>query len=154
MTLEYIRSQFLNEDEFEQVLRYDQEMLNRWANRITQFYWNVPFNIPISYEDKTGMGDFAYGQFSINLLNGEQKLCISKRMVKHNYYNPLMVEKILKHEIAHWYIFNYNDMQGFRDGETRFEEEVRRIDSVSQFDVSAGLVKVISHRPKKLRAAN
>lgn len=149
MAAEYISSEFLTREEFERILESDIQMLTEWANRISLHYWNVPFNVPIEYKSQEEMENLAYGQFVLNLITNEQRLALSERLVKHNYYNPLMVEKILKHELCHWYCYNFFGKDSFRDGCTRFENEIKHVGAISQFDVSAGLVKVIQHRPKK-----
>lgn len=143
----YIHAEFINPEEFEGIINHDREMLKTWANRIAQFYWGVQLDCSISYAP---LGK-VYGQFIYHRDGFEENwyLELSERLVKHNYYNPLMVEKILKHELCHWYLFVHNNRRGFCDGETRFEEEIRRIGAVSQFDVSSGIVKVIQHRPKR-----
>lgn len=147
MTTDYIGAEFISTEEYERVLKYDSGTLTEWANRISQFHWGVPFNIPIKCSNREEMGSFAYGCFLVNLMTNDQRILLSERLVKHNYYNPLMVEKILLHELCHWYCYNHFGKRHFVDGCTRFEEEIRRIGAVSQFDISSGLIKVIQHRP-------
>lgn len=149
MAAEYISSEFITKEEFGRILELDSQMLAEWANRISMNYWNVPFNIPIGYGTPEEMESLAYGSFFLNLVTNDQRVVLSTRLVKHNYYNPLMVEKILKHELCHWYCYNFYGKHSFQDGATQFEHEIKAVGAISQFDVSAGLVKVIQHRPKK-----
>lgn len=146
--MDYIEAEFISKEEFAKVLEYDETALFNWANRISRFYWGVKFNIPIGYKE-LNVEKKVYGYFKYTADGRIQELFISNRMVKHNYYNPYMVEKILKHEMCHWRIFNTLGSIACRDGDLPFESEIRNVNSVSQRDVSLGIVKVIQHRPKK-----
>lgn len=150
---EFFKAEFINENEFQQILNYDAEMLKVWAKRIALHYWNKDFNIKVMFKElKLEDESVTYGFFSFNpLIQDDPRtmgLALSNRLIKHNYYNPKMVEQILKHELCHWHVFTSQGYFFCKDGDAAFENELRRINAISQFDISTGLVRVIVHRPK------
>lgn len=157
---DFFKADFISFEEFERILNYDRDMLKEWAQRISQNYWGKDFPILPEFAE-LDVEKKVYGFFSFDVLNptsvDRMKLGISNRMVKHNYYNPKMVEQILKHELCHWHVhsqhgFNPNiphQEQAFTDGHPVFENEIRSIGAISQFDIMSGLVRVIVHRPKQ-----
>lgn len=151
---DFFKAEFINEAEFERILNYDTEMLKIWSKRIVNHYWGKDFNVNAVFEElKLEDESVTYGFFRFNPMIQDDprtmQLAVSNRLVKHNYYNPKMVEQILKHELTHWHIFTTQGYFFCRDGDPVFESELRRINAISQFDIISGLVKVIVHRPKK-----
>ena len=118
-------------------------MLQTWAERISMHYWGVPLDLQIKFNGRLKR---CFGWFIVETHNpGNKKVKrveISKVLVKGNMENAKIVELILKHELCHWYLYTYNGQKEFSDGDKRFEDEIVRIQSISQSEITSRRIKV------------
>lgn len=124
-------------------------MLEIWADRICQHYWGVSLDCPVLYNGrlKRVLGRFRvtktrFKDGETQVLITMKNVLLSKVLIKGNPSNPFIVEKILKHELCHWYLFTYNNETGFSDGDDRFESELVRIEAISQQDIKSGGLRI------------
>lgn len=137
---------FLEDKEIELIKKLDNEMLSIWANRISQHYWNVSLDCSIRFNGrlKRTLGWFRIVTTKRGNIVESKKIYIeiSKKLVIGNIENIEIIEKILKHELCHWYLYTYNNQEGFEDGDEIFENELVRIGSISQKDLKKSLLKI------------
>ena len=126
-------------------------------------YWNEELVIPIKIDGrlKNSLGYFRhYGNFP-GVIGSMEFIKFSKDLFL--YYSNEDIKKVLLHELCHYVLYK-RGIEGYKDGMQPFENELKRINSVSTNTISHhGKVyqvycphcnKVIGKTPSKRNATN
>ena len=93
-------------------------------------YWNEELVIPIKIDGrlKNSLGYFRhYGNFP-GVISSMESIKFSKDLFM--YYTNEEIKKVILHELCHYVLYK-RGIEGYKDGNNSFENEIKKIKSVS-----------------------
>lgn len=120
--------------------------LENYANEFLNKNYNMSLNVPLVVNGRLKK---TYGRFryTINRVTGATKevsVELNKTFIIHN--SKEAVFNVLRHELIHFALFKLN--KPFDDGQSYFENELKKHNTYSQYDINMMEVKLKSQYKK------
>lgn len=115
------------------IAKPSKENLTNYVNYLAELDWGRHVNIPIFIVSPDSLEGNA-ASFNISPTNGFISLSFNMEYIISARNQPKLFEETTKHEIAHYMTYFRNGVFGFNDGNLIFEEELKRIGALSNYD--------------------